>query len=680
MQRVRQVWSQPSPTVVLCGAGSCLALAWAAQQSLDRHKLSAVWGLAAAGLLFALLMRQLRIEAAPGSADAAPRERVSLPILAVTLGLSLTGVLDFSGNRFRALGLALWIGGLLLALLYLWLISPGEARGRRLGDWWRERIVSIPWHWLVLLLILLWGAWLRLHLLHEIPADMGWDLPYNYYDVVDILHGKHAIFFTANMGRESLFFYLLALCARLFGLSQWTLQFASALAGIGTIVAVYALGREAFNRQVGLLAALLLAVNRWHITLSRAGYRVILMPLFSVLVLYTLMKALRKRRFLDWYWAGVALGLGFYTYKSYLFVPVVVAAGLLLYFGARGWRELRDLLPGLLLFSAVTLVVFAPLGRYILEKPGEYFAREQLQFNVMGKQQKPDYLAYYWSSLQGYNVRGDGNARFNVPYTRHMGFVSGVLMVLGLGYVLWRWREGYNALLLAAEFGLLLPTAAAMLPGEPANIFRMSGVIGPALVLAALPPFLVAERIRRAAARDPTAAPEGRQLLLSVRAPGRQFNWRWRLSAANVALVVVALATAWLLWHENAETNRFYFHDYVAVLPDHANFSMAREVARAIEHYGDLQSTYIKPWPYWYDGNALRASLRLEDRSRLPDLQTFAPDQPPLSTLQGPAMFILHPEDQTGLSTLRDLFPRGVLVPRRYPDGGIAFYAFYCER
>jgi len=140
------------------------------------------------------------------------------------------------------------------------------------------------------------------------------------------------------------------------------------------------------------------------------------------------------------------------------------------------------------------------------------------------------------------------------------------------------------------------------------------------------------------------------------------------------------LAGAWLLARENAETNRFYFHDYVAVLPDRANYSMAREVAREISHFDNLQATYIKAWPYWFDGNALRTTLQLPQFSLNPDVLALDPNQPPLSDVQGLVLFLVHPEDEAALQTLRSFFPHGVALPRYSPDGRLAFYAFYGER
>ncbi|HUT15623.1 MAG TPA: glycosyltransferase family 39 protein, partial [Anaerolineae bacterium] len=275
-----------SSTRVSWAATLCLVVAAAAQQSLDQRtsKSVALLMYGAAAIAFGALLRHTAIESRTSQASAAGRTHPSPAVLGVTLGLSLLGCLDFGDNEFRPLGLVFWVGGLILTLLYLWMLSPVGARDQRPKRWWHRNTLSIPVHWFVLAGILCVGAWFRFRLLSEIPADLGPDLIHNYWNTADILQGKCPIMFPE---RESLIFYCTALCAQVVGLSQWTLHLTSALVGTATIVALYALGSEAFSRQVGLMAAFLMAVNRWHILLSRSAYRAVLTPLFTILVLYS---------------------------------------------------------------------------------------------------------------------------------------------------------------------------------------------------------------------------------------------------------------------------------------------------------------------------------------------------------------------------------------------------------
>jgi hypothetical protein len=107
------------------------------------------------------------------------------------------------------------------------------------------------------------------------------------------------------------------------------LRLASVIFGTLTIPAVYLLGKEMFERRIGLVAALLLATFPPHIHFSRLGLNNIADPLFGTLALAFLARALRDRRQGDFAWAGAMLGLTQYFYEGGRVVyPVVIGAWL----------------------------------------------------------------------------------------------------------------------------------------------------------------------------------------------------------------------------------------------------------------------------------------------------------------------------------------------------------------
>jgi len=683
----------------------CLGIAYAAQRSLDAQKSTTpgVLMYAAAAIVFGVLMRRVAAEPAGRDPEAAS-ESPSALALALGLGVALLGCLDFGDNTFRPLGVVLWIGGLAWTLAHLHRLAPGPALVARAGPLWRRRGAGtpsrlsgagtpsrlsgmwIPATWLVLGAILLVGAWFRLARITEIPADLGPDLIHHYYDTLDILQGEYRVHFPE---RESLIFYVTAVAARLIGLSRVTLHVTSALIGVATIAVFYLLGKEAFNKQVGLLAALLLAINRWHITLSRSAYPAVFTPLFTALTLYALLRALRRGRFVDFAWAGAVLGLGFYTYTPFKFLPVVVLAGVALYALILRRRGLADLLSRTLVMFLLAVVVAAPVVRFAIERPREYFVRELVTLRLQGEQGPgPGLAAYYWRNVLGLVYRGDSTSRWNVPGARHMGLFSGAFMVLGLGYVALRWRRGHNSLLLATWFIMIMPAALGMLPNDSANSLRSSGVLAPAIVLAALPLFLIQQALRPAAADGALAEPlaGGRQeqpdwgVWLTVDSVTKHFEWAWRPRRMNLWPVAAFLLGVLLLVTEAREAQRFYFVDYVSRAPDRANYSNAREIAREIRAYGDLQTVWIKTWEFWFDSRALRVNLGLGDEPWEPWLNSIDAQVSLMSSIQGTALFIVNPRDTAALDALHAAFPRGVAIPRYYPDGNISFYAFHVQR
>jgi uncharacterized membrane protein len=670
-------------------AMGCLAIAALAQWRLDRQQvgLFAVVAFLSAGVAFALFCGTLALERAAISPESAPRGapavmQVMSPA-AAPLALALLGCLNFGDNRFRPLGFLLWAGGLLSALGYLVLVEGDKSVPKRMAAWLDGRRLHISRVHLVLLFVTAVGAALRLYALNAIPADIGWDLPYNYTDTLSILRGEYQIFFPANQGREGLFFYLSALVARFSPLSHFSLKLTSALVGIATMPTLYAAAKELFSPQVGLMAAGLLAVNRWHMILSRSGFRVSLLPLFVILLLWAVARVLRSRRMTDAALAGVVLGLGLYTYTAFAFTAVAIPLGLaVLYLGGRRvhWTLILTLL---VVGATFALVVYAPLGRFALENPDQYLRRVGLQIRLIGADSQrqamtlPLLLENVRTSLLMYNAYGDSNVRFNVPGERQFGFVSGVLLVLGVCYVLRRWRHGYNGILLAMFFVLIVPMTLAMFPHEMPNIFRAAGTIGPGLILAALPLAVVVQRLGALSAHYPA---HDVRVRLGISGVHGAYEFVVTLGRRAIVAALPVLLAAAFLCVEFREVRQFYFHDFVAVLPDKQNVSIAREMARQMEAYGDLSLCYIKVWPHWFDGRALQTYLRRQYGSWNPEFTEIRQDQPPLSTLTERGMIILHPSDQAGLETLQGAFPHHATVTQRLPDGSPAFVIVYVER
>jgi 4-amino-4-deoxy-L-arabinose transferase-like glycosyltransferase len=666
-----------------------LLLARFAQGRFDRnvvdHLAFALYGVA--GLLFVWACGSVTLERewqpAAENSDTRPPLARSARLVSVLLTVAIVGCLDFGGNRWRPVGLLLWGGGLLSCLFYLYATASPKALGDRLAELCSSRPLAVARIWLLVGAAVLIGAFLRLHQLDVIPADIGWDLPYNYTDVLSIQRGEYRIFFPANQGREGLFFYLIALVTRFAELSHFSIKLTSALVGTLTIVAMYLLGRELFDSALGIVAAFLLAINRWHIILSRSGFRVILLPLFTILLLHMVVRALRKGRPFDFALAGLVMGLGMHSYTSIAFAVVAVVVALALRSFSAQRPNWRALLPLLALMFAVAAVAYAPLLRYALEYPQEYLFRVALQVRLLtadpGRPSMtwPLLLENVRTSLLMYNVYGDSNVRFNVAFFRHFGLVSGILLVLGLFYSVWRWRRGNNGMVLVMFFLLIVPMTLAMFPHEMPNVFRAAGTIGPALLLASMPLLAVYRRIQEMAR---TYMPYDMLSRLRVSAAGDSYEFRWQLGRRGFLILASVVAIALPLIAEANETRDFYFRRFADVLPDRQNVSIAQEMARQMEAYGDLDLCYIKVWPHWFDGRALQTYLRRPYGAWNPEFSELSADRAPLSTISERGMIIVHPQDTVGLEALREAFPRHATVTHYLPDGSPGFVVIYVER
>jgi len=106
----------------------------------------------------------------------------------------------------------------------------------------------------------------------------------------------------------------------LFGQSLLVLRLPFVLAGVGSVFLIYLIGRKLFGKEVGLFAALLLAVSVNHSWVSRIGLQESLVIFFSLLTFYLFFKNLTDRQ--HWQW-GISLGLAMLTkYTAFIIFPI----------------------------------------------------------------------------------------------------------------------------------------------------------------------------------------------------------------------------------------------------------------------------------------------------------------------------------------------------------------------
>src|SRR3989344_2908899 len=187
---------------------------------------------------------------------------------------------------------------------------------------------------ILLLLILILGSFLRFYLIQEYPLGLYPNEAMNGNNALEALAtGKFKIFYPENNGREGLFINLQAISLKIFGNEPWALRIVSAIFGTLTILGIYLLTKELFEKSqflisnsqsnsndsifkslkieklknslknknweienyeiIALLTAFFLATSYWHLNFSRIGFRAISVPFFAVFGLYFLLKGLR---------------------------------------------------------------------------------------------------------------------------------------------------------------------------------------------------------------------------------------------------------------------------------------------------------------------------------------------------------------------------------------------------
>ncbi len=335
--------------------------------------------------------------------------------------------------------------------------------------------------------ILLIATFLRFYRLDALPPGLHPDEAANGLDVFRILeHHDFRPFYTTNGGREALLFYLQAIPVALLGATTLALRLVPALIGVLAVGATYLWIRSWFGKRTAIIAAFLLAVSPWAMTISRDGFRAGLVALMVPLTLWTFTKALQSGS-LGWYAAaGFSLGLGFYTYTAFYVLPLMLLLSALpIVFKP---QKPPQWWPGLSVSLAVIVVTILPLAMYGIMHPGDLFGRAEGVSILNAETSQASPIQALVSSLVKtslmFNFHGDDNYRHNLGGQPELNIFVGISFILGLLVCLTHMRRiRYSAMVIALLL-LLLP-AILSAEGSP-HALRSIGSLPIAIGLAAI--------------------------------------------------------------------------------------------------------------------------------------------------------------------------------------------------
>ncbi len=413
--------------------------------------------------------------------------------------------------RFALVGFAVavsaiairWDGSNHLAAFLLWLASLALFA----IAWWSEGApgtpATAPWvatggppvsrtaEVMGLLWILTIAAMLRFVELDSVP---------HIIDLDDSLIGRHA----ENIWRHgfpdpfgvgwntysNLSFMVHYIPIQLFGMSHVNLRAASAALGLLSLIPMFFWVRRWWGNIVALLAVLILALNVEHIRFSRVGFNVIQILPVATLTLAAFARVLASGRRIDWVWLGYAMGLGFHTYHPAKNYPAWLAGAALLFaIGMPGF--LRRYLTGALIGAGAYLMMTAPV---IVSNYGHWSAWSA---DNSGRVDIQELTAAYHAN-DGIRMQQYLNGHFGDEVRRFidepaivtlLSPAMSVPFLLGIGWLLWRWRDPRNLVSLVWLGGILFITAFTIEP-------RFQRLVG-FLPIVALIPALVAGHARR---------------------------------------------------------------------------------------------------------------------------------------------------------------------------------------
>ncbi|HEX6513474.1 MAG TPA: glycosyltransferase family 39 protein, partial [Chloroflexota bacterium] len=498
---------EPTSIWVALVIAASLALAFAGQSALLRTRAPMPAGalfLVACGLGgWAALRRmqtgeRLRAGVFPRFVpDGRTKVLLGATVLANSAGLALFG-------KGAALTLAwlLFVLSVALAAVGVWRLD-----GRpRLQVAWRQ---EAPWLAALGVLVVV-GAALRLAALDHIPFGLWFDEAYSGLEVERILSDpSFRPVYVGGLAQEpSLLWYLMAVGFKIAGPGQLALRLPAALGGVLGIPAIYLLGRELFDRKVGLIAAGLLTTLVWHLTFSRLGFNVTSSVALDALALFFLARAVKRGSWTAAALAGISLGFGLQMYYTSRLMVVVIGLFLVLFWLAQPRQRFGVMWRALAVACFAGVITASPLLEFAIQHPAEFSNRLQ-QASVFTEVRNQHSYTPITDNLKAhllmFNVAGDRNARHNLPGQPQLNLLLGGLFVLGLGLSLARARQPQYLLL--PLWGVVMLTGGVLsVAFEAPQSLRTIDEVNVVVLLCALPLALLWESASSAGLRHPKAA------------------------------------------------------------------------------------------------------------------------------------------------------------------------------
>ncbi|HSJ90160.1 MAG TPA: glycosyltransferase family 39 protein, partial [Anaerolineales bacterium] len=359
----------------------------------------------------------------------------------------------------------LWLAAMILVVAgaaMLGAVGRGSPRAATASSLWNDSSRNRGWEVTAFILILVLAIFLRTYRFNSIPPGIYVDETNGALDALRILEGdKVSPFGTGWYGTPNGYIYYMAGIIKLLGANWLSLKLISLIPAILSVVALYFLGRLVFGPSVGLIAMLLLAVSRWHLSMSRWGWNETAPPLFQILATFFLIRGLRDRRAFDYTLSGLLMGISIYTYLS----ARLAAATLLIYI--LYWilsdpsgvvASLRRSWLGFVLFGLAALIAVAPIMVTYLQDPfamNNRVSEISVFRDIRDEGSLKPLLQNIGDILKFFHQTGDHQGKHNLPDEPMADPITGLFFAIGLAYSILRWRDQrYFLVIIWLIFGL----------------------------------------------------------------------------------------------------------------------------------------------------------------------------------------------------------------------------------
>jgi mannosyltransferase len=229
--------------------------------------------------------------------------------------------------------------------------------------------------WLIMIVLSLIAIALRLFALN---SDLWTDEVFTLLDFARLSYGEILTGFP-NQNQHMLFSLLARLSLDVFGESAWALRLPSVVFGIGSLWAMFALGRKLLGESIALLTVALMAFSYHHVWFSQNARGYMGLLFFALLAVWLWFEALKRNKSGWWAAYAAAIALGMWIHMTMIFIVIaqfLIHISFLIYEEFKGTKSQLGLekRAGIQPFAAWLFSATLTLQFYALSLP-EFFSR-----------------------------------------------------------------------------------------------------------------------------------------------------------------------------------------------------------------------------------------------------------------------------------------------------------------
>ncbi|MFA9289105.1 MAG: ArnT family glycosyltransferase [Weeksellaceae bacterium] len=298
------------------------------------------------------------------------------------------------------------------------------------------------------------------------------------------LDGKaYAPYSPLATGHTTLYYYVILLCFKLFGITAFGLRLPAALSGVINGILIYMIMYFLFVKKedkkpsmfslfLPLATALTFVTMRWQFQFARFSFEVTFLMMFELL---SLLFIILHQRTKSWKWllaAGIAAGLAFNSYLPGRVFVAIPGLYVLWYIWSqqKHWKERFQTI---LSFFIPFLIVITPLLMYFMQaRDVRVYQLSYVNNEMLSLNEKISFFTENVRKTAGiFHIQGDLNGKQNYPGKPALNPIMGILFVIGMLYSIRKIKVFPHFIFLAYFVLSLIPTILTY-PWENPHMLR----------------------------------------------------------------------------------------------------------------------------------------------------------------------------------------------------------------